>query len=104
MGVMAAESLEQDFLFVALTRALGVAQEKQVGRGAEENAAVADFEAAGQVPADRQVLALGPDCHLVRLAGPPGVLEDLDAITRFLALGSAAGVLEALHDPNPAAL
>src|SRR5262249_40549478 len=66
--------------------------------------AVAHFDAAGEVEAAGQVLALRPDRNLVRFPGPFGVFQDLDAVARLLALGGALGVLKTFDDPEAAAL
>src|SRR5262249_56334364 len=103
------EAAQQDLVGVTLAGALAVLEEPQKRRRAEEDATVADLDAGGQVEgggvlARREVLALGPDGHLVGLAVAVGVLQDFDAVARLLAPRGAPGVLEALDDPEPAAL
>src|SRR5262245_49944474 len=93
---------------VALARSLAVPEEPEERGGPEVDAPVADLDAGGQVEAGgvflrREILPLGPDRDLVGPAVAVGVLEDLDAVARLLALLRAAGVLEALDDPEPAA-
>src|SRR5207248_9565053 len=67
-------------------------------RSSDLDAAVADLQAAGQVPAHGQVLAFRPGGDFVGLARAPGILEDFDAIAGLLALGCAAGIFKALED------
>ena len=84
------------------------------GGGADEDAAVADLDAAAQVEraepgllpllGHREVLALGEDGPLVARAVAVGVFEDHDAVARHLALRRALRVLEALDDPDAALL
>src|SRR5262249_13338449 len=74
--VVAAEALQEDFLPGTTAGPLGIAEEKQVGGGPQENAAVAGLDAGGQVEAGRQVFPLGPDRYPVRLAGAGGVFQD----------------------------
>src|SRR5207247_9616771 len=102
MRVLTAEAGEEDLLMIAAARALSVAQEEQVGRCSQEDAAIADLDAAGQVEAGRQILALRPDRDLVGLSRTRGIFQDLDSITWLLTLGSAFRIFVALHDPDPA--
>src|SRR5262249_23252602 len=104
VGVVAAETLEQDLLLVAFARAPGIAEEKQIRRRAQKDSAVPNFDTAGQVPADGQVFALRPDRDFVGLARPLGVFQDLDAVARLFSLGSTAWILKALYHPQTAAL
>ena len=51
--VLAAETGQQYLLLVALASTRCIAQEKKMRRRSEEDAAMADFDAGGQVPANR---------------------------------------------------
>ena len=96
VGVGAAEAGRDDLAGVGLAVAVGVAEEEDVGRVGDPDAAVADGDARGDVE------ALGEDREPVGLAVAVGVLEDLDAVAARS--GGAAGIFEALGDPDPPAL
>src|SRR5438876_188363 len=53
MGIVAAETLEQNLLFIAFAGPLAIAEEKEIWRGTEKDPAVAHLNTACQVKADR---------------------------------------------------
>ena len=73
-----------------------VLEEEDVGRVGDPDAAVADGDSRGDVE------AVGEDREPVGLAVAVGVLEDLDPVAARP--GGAAGIFEALGDPDPAPL
>src|SRR5262249_25892416 len=72
VGILTAEATEEDLVFVTMPALLGILQEEEVRRRSEKDAAVPHLDPTGQVER-RQVLALGPYCHLVGLAGAGGI-------------------------------
>ena len=101
MGVLAAETLQQDFKLVGLAVSVGVLEEPEVGRGAEKDAAVADFDAAGEVERPGKVLAFRKDAHLVINAIPARALQNFDPVARHFPLGRALGILITFDNPDP---
>ena len=91
-----AEPGDDDLAGVGLAVAVGVAEEEDVGRIGDPDAAVADGDPRGDVQ------PVGEDGELVGLAVAVGVFEDLDAVAARARL--AARVFEALGDPDPPAL
>src|SRR5262249_43505197 len=49
MRILAAETAEQDLAVIAMSRSLGVLEKEKVRRGSQKDAAVSDFDAAGQI-------------------------------------------------------
>src|SRR5207248_11490686 len=94
--VVAAEAGDDD-LGLADRLAVGAdLVEEDVRRVGDPDAAVADRDARGDVQ------SLGEDGDLVDLAVAVGVFEDLDAVAS--GAGGATRILEALGDPDAAAL
>ena len=96
MRVVAAEAGDDDLALVGLAVAVGVLQEEDVGRVGDPDAAVADGDARGDVQ------PVGEDRELVALPSPSVSSRTL---TRSRpGPGDAAGIFQALGDPDPAAL
>ena len=95
MSICAAESGDDNFLFVSLAVAIRILHKQQIGRIRDPDTAMSDGDSAGDIQA---VHELG---ELVALAVAVGVFEDFDDV--FSRTGSASRIFEGLGNPEAAA-
>ena len=97
MGIADAPARHDDLADVGLVVAVGILEEDERRRLADDDAAVGEDDAGGDIQ------LVGEDGELVGLAVAVGVLADLDAVLALLVIDHAMRVVRGLEDPEAAA-